>query len=241
MATLLVELFPYALMVLVFYIQQTMMQPQAVLFDMDGLMLDSECLYQEAWQTAASELGYALDTVVYLSLVGRSNAEAEVTLVKVFGQNFPVTEFNHRWEARWRELVQSKGISLKPGLLPLLDWLEQQTVPKAVGTSSNSTEAQLCLTTAGIRDRFAAVVTADQVAAGKPAPDIFLEAAHRLEANPADCLVLEDSNAGVQAAQTAGMAVAMVPDLQSPTEASQAIALKVLPSLHEVLTWLQKS
>ncbi|MEM9987256.1 MAG: HAD family hydrolase, partial [Bacteroidota bacterium] len=118
-------------------------------------------------------------------------------------------------------------------------WLEERRVPKAVGTSSDSAEADLCLLTVGIRDRFATIVTVDQVTVGKPAPDIFLEAARRLGIQPADCLVLEDSNAGVQAAQSAGIPVVMVPDLQSPTEASRAIALEIFSSLHEVKTWLQ--
>ncbi|MEM9002479.1 MAG: HAD family phosphatase [Cyanobacteria bacterium P01_F01_bin.86] len=214
------------------------MSPQAVLFDMDGLMLDSEGLYQEAWQVAADELGYTLADDVYLSLVGRSNAEAAATFVDVFGPDFPIADFNNRWHTHWQELVRAKGVSLKPGLLGLLDWLEAQTVPKAVGTSSNAAEAHLCLSVAGIRDRFATLVTVDQVNAGKPAPDIFLEAAHRLGVRPADCLVLEDSNAGVQAAHSAGIPVVMVPDLQTPTDASKAIALAILPSLHAVKTWL---
>ncbi len=217
-----------------------MRRPKAILFDMDGLMLDSECLYQAAWQTAARELGYTLDTAVYLSLVGQSNATAAAAFTAIFGSDFPVADFNDRWHARWQELVRSQGIVLKPGLLALLDWLEQQTVPKAVGTSSDLAEAHLCLSIAGIRDRFAAIVTVDQVAAGKPAPDIFLEAAHRLDIKPANCLVLEDSNAGVQAAQSAGMPVVMVPDLQSPNEASKAIALAIFSSLHEVKAWLKQ-
>ncbi|MBE7380966.1 MAG: HAD family phosphatase [Leptolyngbya sp. SIO1E4] len=217
-----------------------MMRPAAILFDMDGLMLDSECLYQAAWQTTARELGYELDDALYLSVVGRSNTEAEETFITVFGSDFPAATFRQRSELYWRQLVQSQGIPLKPGLLALLDWIEQQALPKAVGTSSNLPEAELCLSAVGIRDRFSTVVTVDQVAAGKPEPDIFLEAAKRLGVAPAQCLVLEDSNAGVQAAQSAGMSAVMVPDLQSPTAASKAIALEIFPSLHEVLVWLQQ-
>jgi len=216
------------------------MTPTALIFDMDGLMLDSECLYQKSWKQAAELLGYTLDEVLYLSLVGRSNTEAAATFRQVFGDDFPMAAFNQCWHKRWHELVQTQGIPLKPGLTELLDWVEAHSIPKAVGTSSNSAEADLCLTTAGIRDRFAAIVTVDQVAAGKPAPDIFLEAARRLGIKPEACLVLEDSNAGVKAAQAAGMTVVMVPDLQVPTETSRAIALQVVSSLHDVLTWLQR-
>lgn len=217
-----------------------MPQPAALIFDMDGLMLDSEPLYQEAWQLAAQELGYQLDEALYLSLVGRSSVEADRVFVQVFGDRFPVHQFNDRWLALWRDLVKVRGIALQPGLLPFLDWVDQQRIPKAVGTSSNVHEAELCLTQAGIRDRFSTLVTVDQVAAGKPEPDIFLEAAKRLNVDARKCLVLEDSNAGVQAAKAAGMQVVMVPDLQVPTETSKATALRIAPHLDEVLTWLQR-
>jgi beta-phosphoglucomutase-like phosphatase (HAD superfamily) len=206
---------------------------------MDGLMLDSECLYQAAWKTAAAELGYALDESLYLELVGRSNAEAEKAFVSIFGPDFPVNPFGDLWNQHWQTLVTSQGIMLKPGLLALLDWVEKVDLPKAVGTSSNAAETELCLTAAGIRDRFTTLVTVDQVRAGKPAPDIFLTAAEALQVAPDRCLVLEDSNAGVQAAHAAGMSVVMVPDLQVPDAKAQAIAHQIFPSLHEVLAWLQ--
>jgi HAD superfamily hydrolase (TIGR01509 family) len=213
--------------------------PSAFIFDMDGLMLDSECLYQTAWKAAAAELGYALDEALYVELVGRSNEEAEKTFVHIFGKDFPVDTFGELWERRWRVLVADQGIPLKPGLLALLDWVEKHDMPKAVGTSSNAVEAELCLAAAGIRDRFPTLVTVDQVGVGKPAPDIFLAAARRLQVAPHRCLVLEDSNAGVQAAQAAGMPVVMVPDLQGPSAAAKAIALDIFSSLHDVLAWLQ--
>jgi len=134
-----------------------------------------------------------------------------------------------------RHAFQQLGQPL-PGTA-LTEWIGpplQESFTTALGCPERAAEA------VGLyRDRFATVVTVDQVAAGKPAPDIFLLAAQRLGVAPHQCLVLEDSNAGVQAAQAAGMAVVMVPDLQQPTAASQAIAQPVLGSLHEVLAWLQ--
>lgn len=213
--------------------------PQALIFDMDGLMLDSEPLYQQAWQAAAQELEFTLEDDLYLSLVGRSSAEADRMFVQTYGDQFPVQEFNQRWDEHWRSLIRRQGVKLQPGLLKLLDWVEQQGIPKAVGTSSNTTEAELCLQLAGIRDRFPTLVTVDQVNAGKPAPDIFLAAASQLGMPPSQCLVLEDSNAGVQAAEAAGMAVVMVPDLQIPTMMSRAISRQICESLNEALAWLQ--
>ena len=213
--------------------------PTALIFDMDGLMLDSEPLYQAAWQAAARELGYDLDAELYLSLVGRSSVEADRAFQQIFGEQFPVEAFNDRWDKLWQQLIKTQGVPLQTGLLPLLDWVDQQAIVKAIGTSSNSAEAELCLSLAGIRDRFSTLVTVDQVAAGKPAPDIFLAAAAQLQVEPVCCLVLEDSNAGVQAADAAGMAVVMVPDLQTPSAASAAIAQHIFPSLKDVLSWLQ--
>lgn len=214
--------------------------PTALIFDMDGLMLNSEPLYQAAWQAAARELGYDLNAELYLSLVGRSSVEADRAFQQIFGERFPVEKFNDRWDELWRQLIKTQGVPLQAGLLPLLDWVDQQAIPKAIGTSSNSAEAELCLSLAGIRDRFSTLVTVDQVAAGKPAPDIFLAAAAQFQVDPAHCLVLEDSNAGVQAAKAAGMSVVMVPDLQTPTAASVAIAQHIFPSLTDVLAWLQR-
>ena len=216
-----------------------MARPTALIFDMDGLMLDSEPLYQAAWQAAAQDLGFTIAGELYQSLVGRSSTEADRLFVEMFGDEFPVAVFNERWDQRWRELIKTQGVALQPGLLPLLDWVGEQGLPKAVGTSSNTTEAELCLTVAGIRDRFTTLVTVDQVGIGKPAPDIFLEAARRLGVTPAECLVLEDSNAGVQAAISAGMGVVMVPDLQVPTTQSTAMSTAIFDSLHDVLAWLQ--
>jgi beta-phosphoglucomutase-like phosphatase (HAD superfamily) len=214
--------------------------PHAIIFDMDGLLLDSEPLYQEAWQLAAQSLGYEIDDGLYMNLVGRSSVEADRLFLQIFGETFPVHDFNQRWESHWQALVKQYGVALKPGVPMLLDWLDQQMLARAVGTSSNQSEAELCLSLAGIHDRFPTIVTVEQVAAGKPAPDIFLEAARRLSVPPEDCLVLEDSNAGVEAAHAAGMTVVMVPDLQVPTPASAAIAIGIFSTLHEVLAWLKR-
>ncbi|MEM8810532.1 MAG: HAD family phosphatase, partial [Cyanobacteria bacterium P01_G01_bin.38] len=202
-------------------------RPKAIIFDMDGLMLDSESIYHLAWQQAVQSLGYEFDSQLYLSLVGHSNAEAELLMGQFFGDTFPFQKFRADWTAYWHAHVQNHAIPVKPGLIELLDLLETHQIPKAVGTSSNLQEAEISLKGASIWHRFAHIVTVDQVAAGKPAPDIFLRAVQKLGIAPSDCLVLEDSNAGVQAATTAGIPVMMVPDLQSPSPQAkqQAVAI----------------
>ncbi|NEP19441.1 MAG: HAD family phosphatase [Leptolyngbya sp. SIO4C1] len=214
---------------------------KAVIFDMDGLMFDSESVYHHAWQRAINGLGYRFDSQQYLSLVGQSNAEAERLMQQFFGEAFPFQQFRTDWTRYWQETVQAQPIPLKPGVLALLSLLEQHQVPKAVGTSSTWPEAELTLKGGDVWQRFAHIVTVDQVAAGKPAPDIFLEAAQRLSVAPQDCLVLEDSNAGVSAATDAGMTVVMVPDLQSPSLTSQQSAHAIVDSLHVVYDWVAET
>lgn len=213
--------------------------PEAIIFDMDGLMLNSEVIFHEAWQTTLTDLGYEpLDASTYLQLVGCSNEMAEKLLLKRLGTDFPIERFRIGWMTQW-EILATQGIQIKPGLWPLLDWLDEIGLPKAVGTSSGDREAQISLQSTGLWPRFNAIVTVDKAGAGKPAPDIFLTAAKALNVAPSKCLVLEDSNAGVKAAIAAGMTVVMVPDLQKPTEYAQRHTVKISSSLHDVLEHLQ--
>ncbi|MEO0458061.1 MAG: HAD family phosphatase [Cyanobacteria bacterium P01_A01_bin.114] len=214
-------------------------RPKAIIFDMDGLMLDSESIYHLAWQQAVTSLGYEFDSQLYLSLVGHSNVEAEQLMGQFFGDTFPFQTFRTAWTAYWHEHVQNHSIPVKSGLLELLDLLESYPIPKAVGTSSNLQEAEISLKGANLWHRFAHVVTVDQVAAGKPAPDIFLRAVQKLGVPPGDCLVLEDSNAGVKAASTAGIPVIMVPDLQPPSPEAQRQVCAIATSLHKVCDFLK--
>ena len=101
----------------------------AVILDMDGLMLDTEPLYKRAWQTAAAELGYRLGDDFYLTLIGRTNAAGERALAERFGSGFPLARFQRRWPELWREDLERSGIPLKPGLPELLDCLADERIP----------------------------------------------------------------------------------------------------------------
>jgi beta-phosphoglucomutase len=161
----------------------------AVILDMDGLMLDTEHLYKRAWQAAASELGYRFDDSFYFTLLGRTNAAGELALAEYFGPAFPLARFQTRWAELWRRDVEVSGIPFKPGLAELLAYLAAQAIAVAVATSSDQAYAAFSLKLAGLDERrFAHVVTGDQVQRGKPAPDIYREAASRLGVDPARCL-----------------------------------------------------
>jgi HAD superfamily hydrolase (TIGR01509 family) len=215
------------------------MDVDAVILDMDGLMLDTEPLYKSAWQKAASQLGFHLDDGFYFTLVGRTNAAGEIALTERFGVDFPMAAFRERWAGLWRREVVASGIPLKPGLMELLEYLAGRDVPVAVATSSDQDYAAFSLRAARLdARRFTHIVSGEQVENGKPAPDIYLEAARRLGVHPARCLAVEDSDAGILSASGAGMISVMVPDLKPPSPEARATASRVLSSLHEVISLL---
>ena len=211
------------------------MQPEirAIIFDMDGLMLDTEPIYKAAWQAAAAELGYPIDDRFYVRLLGRPTADCEQELVGQFGADFPLDQFRARWPTLWQAEVAAHGIQQKLGLLEFLTFLDDQGLPVAVATSSERDYMAFSMRHAGLQGRFEIVVTGDEVARGKPAPDIYLEAARRLQVDPTTCVALEDSEAGVLAASRAGMRTLLIPDRSRPSDAAAQAAFRVLDSLSE--------
>jgi HAD superfamily hydrolase (TIGR01509 family) len=208
------------------------LSPRAVIFDMDGLLLDSEPLYRMTWKAAASSLGFPIDDVLYERFVGRGNPEAEKILREHFGEAFPLDEFRKRWHRDWDERLDASPLARKAGAIELLDLLEREGIPKALATSSPRVLALRCLS--DLVSRFDALAFGDEVAHSKPAPDLFLLASERLGIPAEECLVLEDSEAGVRAARAAGMDVIMVPDLVRPSQEIASMATRVCKTLHDV-------
>jgi len=211
---------------------------RAVVLDMDGLMLDTEPIYKASWQQACAELGFDLDDAAHASMLGRPNADCERELVRLFGPGFPLERFQVRWQDLWRTFADGRGIPTKPGLPAFLAFAEEHALLRAIATSSERDFTEFSLGSAGIGDRFDAVVTGDQVSQGKPAPDIYLEAARQLRVDPAHCVALEDSSAGTLAAAAAGMQAICIPDLAAPSEEAARAATCVLDSLDEAREWI---
>lgn len=205
--------------------------PAAVVFDMDGLLLDTEPLYQTAWSRAATALGYTLRDEVNRSLIGLSEPASLQVLHKQFGNGFSARAFRSLCAQYWKASVDKHGVRIKPGAIQLLNFLDSETIPFAIATSSHRHNALLSLRGAGLAHRFHIVVTGDQVRVGKPAPDIYLEAARRLAVDSTACVAFEDSEPGLMAATRAGMRTILVPDINRPSKAAMAKALHVLPSL----------
>lgn len=206
---------------------------RAVIFDMDGLMIDTEPYYKRALRLAAAEFGYEMDETFLFGLIGLSNTGCQRKIQDHFGPEFPMEPYWSRWPELWREVAASEGIAKKPGIDELHHYLSTHSVPMAIATSSIRPQAEFSLQAAGVDLQFSHIVTGDQVSNGKPAPDIFLEAARRLGVDPADCIALEDSENGIRAATSAGMKAIMVPDMKQPDDEVRQAAWQVVDDLFE--------
>ncbi len=209
----------------------------AVIFDMDGLLLDTERLFGNALLASGAAMGLAIDEAVVHSLVGVHREACQAMLVARFGGEFPIDLFYAECERDYAARC-GEGVPLRPGVVRLLDHLRRAGIPCAVATSTGDPRATEHLRHAGLLDYFATVVTRDAVTRPKPAPEPYLLAAERLGARPAHCLALEDSHNGVRAAAAAGMATIMIPDLLPPTDETRGLVRATLASLDEVVDLL---
>jgi len=210
-------------------------RPAAVIFDMDGLMLDTEPLAARAWGEAAAALGVDFDMTLAQAMIGRNFADCATMLRARYAAPYPFDALLGSWHTAYDAIVAREGLVLKPGLRELLEWLEAHAIPRAVATSTRRDRARIKLEHTGLLPRFQGLVGGDEVARGKPAPDIYLEAARRIGIDVATCVALEDSEPGIRAALAAGMTAIMVPDLHPPSPELEALDVEVLPSLREVL------
>ncbi len=202
----------------------------AVVFDMDGVLIDSEPVIRAAAQRAGEDTGHIVTDEFYARLLGLPGSQVEAAFMVEFGADFPLREYRHRFEHHYRE-VSAEGIAPKPGVPELLAILAEQRVPRAVATSTRAGAAQAALRAAGLLDWLPVCITGDQVTAGKPAPEIFLRAARALDVAPECCVAVEDSEVGARAALAAGMFTLLVPDLKPPSAELAGLVHEVLPSM----------
>jgi HAD superfamily hydrolase (TIGR01509 family) len=208
-------------------------RPAAVIFDMDGLIFDTETLYQEAFLAAATAGGHDLPIAVIQRTIGVTWVQSRVLLLEEMGSEFPIDQYFAHMKGHFDVLAATR-LQLKPGVVELLDLLDQLDMPRCIATSSAHSTVQSHLSAHGLADRFHTVIGHGDYAASKPSPDPFLTAAKRLGVEPAHCLALEDSYNGVRSASAAGMMTFMVPDLLSPTPEIQSLCTGVVSDLHAV-------
>lgn len=185
----------------------------AVIFDMDGLVLDTETTYMIAWQQAANAMGCDFSDEFCLSLSGLHYKDVELKLIEYCGTEFDLQVFKRLSGDFWREYVAVYGIQIKHGFSGLLELLIRKKIPYCLATNSRTVNALECLELAGLEGVFSIIVTRDHVQHGKPEPDIFLKAADALQVNISRCLAVEDSHAGIVAASRAGAVSVFIPSL----------------------------
>ena len=211
---------------------------QAVVFDMDGLLLDTETVYQAAMIEAGQAFGIEFTAATYRTMVGKTNPESAVMLRELHGPDFPVEAYFKRvWSDV--EILLEAEVRLKTGVMEILDYLDALGVPRAIATSNSREAVERYLGRFDLVKRFHTVVANADVTRHKPFPDPYLEAARRLNVHPTLCLALEDSHPGVRAAHAAGMMTIMVPDILDPNEEMHDKCVHVAESLHVVLGLLK--
>ena len=208
---------------------------RAVLFDMDGTVLDTERVYYPAWHRAAEETGYRGDIDAdLLAFSGRNTAGFYEYYRSVWGDSYDPTEMRAVRERIVAEALEKEGIHPRPGVVGALEELRRMGILCALATSSFRSRAEEYLTRAGVREYFDYVQTGDEVREGKPHPEIFLSSAEALGVPIDECVVAEDSHNGVRAGYASGARTVMVPDMQPCTPEIEAMLWKRLDSLAEL-------
>jgi len=192
--------------------------PAAVIFDMDGLMFDTENMTIPLWEIAGKPFGYNLTRELILRMVGISGEKARMILLEEFGADFPYDAICNEFRILVSKEIEKKGVPKKPGLMYLLDHLRAVKIPLGVATSTRSPRAIDLLTKAGIIERFTAITCGEEVTNGKPAPDIFLLAAKKLGQPPGACVGFEDSTAGLMGLNAAGIRSIFIKDVLNPPQ-----------------------
>ncbi len=209
----------------------------AVIFDMDGIIFDTERLYIESWKAVAEE--YDLRNVEEMAyrIIGVNDTMSK----KIFTDYYQGTRDYDQCRQRVSEVFHSRydgKIPVKPGVREILAFLKEKNVPFALASSTRIETVQRELKEAGLYQAFDHIIGGDMIKRSKPAPDIFLAAAEKLQAEPENCYVLEDSHNGIRAAAAAHMHPIMVPDLLEVTEEMQELAETICPTLYEAIDYL---
>jgi HAD superfamily hydrolase (TIGR01509 family) len=211
-----------------------MLNFSAVIFDMDGLILDTERLALEAFQTTCMRFELGDLSSLFIQCIGTNDALGEAILKDGLEGLADYKAFGSAWIREYKRITSEKPVPLKHGVEELLPYIESIEIPMAVATSTQTKRAKGKLGDAGLLDYFEIVIGGDQVERGKPDPQIYLKAASALSSAPSKCLALEDSANGVKAAVAAGMTVVQIPDLVPPSDDLLQLGHIVLASLADV-------
>ncbi|MGG7142852.1 HAD family hydrolase [Clostridium nigeriense] len=209
-----------------------------VIFDMDGLIFDTEKLSYASWAEAAKNFNFDFELKLFHKMLGTNHESIRNLLISELGDKIDVDEYIKE-KRRINLAMLENGAEKKPGLDDLLKYLEEKNIKKAVATSSNREVALNLLEKASILHYFNYVLCGDEVKKSKPDPEVFLNVAKKLDVNPRNCIVLEDSEAGTIAASRGRMKAIIIPDLKEPDKEIEELAYKRLNNLKEVINVIE--
>ena len=212
---------------------------QAAVFDMDGLMFDTERVGRDAWNEVGKAWGFGDLTQVNEQCLGRNKASCREIFHRFFGDKLTLDAVLDAAQPIPRRSYEEHGMPCKKGLRELLEYLKAGGIKIAMATSSDRADAEWNLQKAGLREYFNALICGDMVKRSKPDPDIYLTAARTLGVAPENCIGLEDSRNGILSVRNAGMHPILIPDLVKPDEEMLSAAEVVLSDLGQVIGWLE--
>lgn len=212
---------------------------KAVIFDMDGVLIDTERISFNAFKEVLSGYNYEMSEAFYLTMIGRNIKSIKELMMDEYGSEFPFEEVYEKKVKIAVDTIERDGVIVKPGVHEIVNYLRENNFKIAVATSTRRERAHYLLEQVGIKDKVNYIICGDQVENSKPDPEIFLKAAKGLGIAPENCMVIEDSDAGILAASRAGMIGINIPDMKMPDENMKKLAFKICSNLLEVKTYLE--
>lgn len=211
---------------------------RGVIFDLDGVMFDTERLCLNGWKEAFGQTGYTAEPHIFIDIVGLSAEDTKSALLKHLPDEASFDQLKRLRDAYVTSYIEKYGLPIKPGLLELLAYLKTNGYGMTVATSTEREKVSFYFRKAEIENYFDRVACREMIERPKPDPEIYLKACEIMEARPDECLALEDSYAGIRAAHRAGVKPVMIPDLAAPDNTIKKIVYAILPTLADVITLL---
>lgn len=213
---------------------------KGVIFDMDGTMFDTEPISARCWIEAGEKLGIPITKSMVYTFCGKTMPAIKGILEEAVEVEFDYEEVVRTRQEIYDNIIRTEGVPHKEGLVELLQYLKDEQIPAAVSTSTDQETAEMVIKKAGVYEYFTAFVYGDMVEKSKPAPDIFREAARRIGKDPKECLVVEDSPAGIMAGRAAGGYTILIPDVADVTEEVKEGITAQMNNLSEVAQWMKR-
>lgn len=218
-----------------------MKQIKLIIFDMDGLLYDTELPSFKALKRTAEKAGFNFTMEIYKKMIGVTKTVSNKILYDIYGDEFFEKQVLENYHEEFHKILEYEGINVKKGALELLDVLDEKGIKKCIASSSSRETIHYYLSMTGLTDRFDFYVSGQEVENGKPSPDIFLEACRRAGENSKAALVLEDSYNGLKAAVSANIPCVIVPDLIEPNEEMKRNAYLIVSDLGEIAKTIKNS